>query len=93
MSFGYSHNKEEALAQPAAECFGESSPACYAAQDDRYLYTANYHEGTILIYEITYEEDSPDVKSGPPSRILNWLKESPLRLRPGAIRFYFTATI
>ena len=43
--------RREALAQPAEECFGESSPACYAAQDDRYLYTANYHEGTILIYE------------------------------------------
>ena len=72
------HNKEEALAQPAEECFGESSPACYAAQDDRYLYTANYHEGTILIYEITYEEDSPGRKKRPTLPHLELAKRIPI---------------
>lgn len=31
--------------------FHEVSPACYVAQDSRRIYTANYHEGSVLIYE------------------------------------------
>lgn len=30
--------------------FYESAPACYVIQDDHFIYTANYHEGSILIY-------------------------------------------
>lgn len=35
------------------EEFHEAGAACYVIQDERYLYTANYHEGTVLIYEKT----------------------------------------
>ena len=83
------HNKEEALAQPAAECFGESSPACYAAQDDRYLYTANYHEGTILIYEITYEEGSPGRKKRPTLPHLELAKRIPIAPKAGCHQILF----
>lgn len=33
------------------EEFKETSPACYVVQDGNYLYTANYHEGSVLVYE------------------------------------------
>ena len=59
------HNKGDAPASPAAEDFEESSPACYVAQDDHYIYTANYHEGTVLIYEIKYEAGSHGQKKQP----------------------------
>lgn len=36
---------------PAWESITEEVPSCYVTQDDRFLYTANYHEGTVLIYE------------------------------------------
>lgn len=83
------HNKEEALAQPAAECFGESSPACYAAQDDRYLYTANYHEGTILIYEITYEEGSSGRKKRPALPHIELAKRIPIAPKAGCHQILF----
>lgn len=35
----------------AEEVFHETAAACYVTQDERFLYTANYHEGSILIYE------------------------------------------
>lgn len=37
----------------AAEVFSETAAACYVTQDSRFLYTVNYHEGSILIYEKT----------------------------------------
>ena len=40
-------------AVPIGEEFRETAAACYVIQDDRYVYTANYHEGSILIYERT----------------------------------------
>ncbi len=35
------------------QCFQEQSPACFVVQDARYVYTANYHEGTVLVYDKT----------------------------------------
>lgn len=26
-------------------------PACFVTQDERYIYTANYHEGNVLVYD------------------------------------------
>lgn len=34
----------------AGEAFNETAPACYVTQDDACIYTANYHEGCILVY-------------------------------------------
>lgn len=34
----------------AGELFEETKSACYVIQDDTFIYTANYHEGSILIY-------------------------------------------
>lgn len=34
----------------AGEAFYETAPACYVTQDDVCIYTANYHEGCILVY-------------------------------------------
>ncbi len=34
----------------AGEAFYETAPACYVTQDDACIYTANYHEGCILVY-------------------------------------------
>lgn len=31
--------------------YHETSPACYVIQDNARIYTANYHEGSVLIYE------------------------------------------
>lgn len=28
----------------------EQIPACYITQDERHIYTANYHEGTLIVY-------------------------------------------
>lgn len=33
-----------------SELFTEVSPSCYVTQDDSFIYTANYHEGTVHIY-------------------------------------------
>lgn len=33
------------------EFYAEQQSACYVAQDDALLYTANYHEGSILVYD------------------------------------------
>lgn len=30
--------------------YHETSPACYVTQDSAHIYTANYHEGSVLIY-------------------------------------------
>lgn len=35
----------------AREAFSESVTACHVAQDGRRVYTANFHEGTILAYD------------------------------------------
>lgn len=35
----------------AGEAFHETAPACYVIQDDSYIYTANYHEGCVLVYK------------------------------------------
>lgn len=35
----------------AWELLTESAPSCYVTQDDSFVYTANYHEGTVLIYQ------------------------------------------
>lgn len=35
------------------ESFHEQSPACFVTQDAQYVYTANYHEGTVLVYDKT----------------------------------------
>lgn len=35
----------------AGEAFYETAPACYVTQDDACIYTANYHEGCILVYK------------------------------------------
>lgn len=32
-------------------CYAEKQAACYVMQDDALVYTANYHEGSILIYD------------------------------------------
>ena len=32
------------------ELFEETGSACYVIQDDAFIYTANYHEGSILVY-------------------------------------------
>lgn len=37
----------------ASEVFHETAAACHVAQDSHFLYTANYHEGSVLIYEKT----------------------------------------
>lgn len=34
----------------ALELLTESSPSCHVVQDDSFIYTANYHEGTVRIY-------------------------------------------
>ncbi len=34
----------------AGEAFYETAPVCYVTQDDACIYTANYHEGCILVY-------------------------------------------
>ena len=34
----------------AGEAFYETAPACYVTQADACIYTANYHEGCILVY-------------------------------------------
>lgn len=34
-----------------AECSCETRAACYVAQYGKHIYTANYHEGTVLVYE------------------------------------------
>lgn len=36
---------------PLGECLPEQSPACFVTQDERYVYTANYHEGNVLVYD------------------------------------------
>ncbi len=36
---------------PLGECLPEQSPACFVTQDERYIYTANYHEGNVLVYD------------------------------------------
>lgn len=33
------------------ECYHEETPSCYITEDERYIYTANYHEGTCCIYK------------------------------------------
>lgn len=33
-----------------SEIFTESKTACFIVQDSTYIFTANYHEGTVLIY-------------------------------------------
>lgn len=33
------------------ELYEEAGSACYVVQDSRFIYTANYHEGCILIYQ------------------------------------------
>ncbi|MEQ2677766.1 beta-propeller fold lactonase family protein [Enterocloster citroniae] len=33
------------------EAFHETAPACYVTQDCGHLYTANYHEGSVLVYD------------------------------------------
>ena len=35
----------------AGEAFYETAPACSVTQDDACIYTANYHEGCILVYK------------------------------------------
>lgn len=40
-------------ATPAGEAFHETSAACYITQDQNRIYTANYHEGTVLVYQKT----------------------------------------
>ena len=86
------HNKDDASASPAAEDFEESSPACYVVRDDRYIYTANYHEGTVLIYEIKYEAGSHGREKRPDRPYLELAKR--IHIAPkAAIRFCFTATI
>lgn len=43
-----------ATGEPApAEVFYEQSPACFVTQDPNLVYTANYHEGSVRIYEKT----------------------------------------
>ena len=37
--------------KPAGICTEEQKTPCFAVQDDTRLYTANYHEGTVLIYQ------------------------------------------
>lgn len=32
------------------EILTEPSPSCYVVQDDSFVYTANYHEGTVQVY-------------------------------------------
>ena len=36
---------------PAAEIFCEEQTACYVVQDGTRIYTANYHEGSVMVYE------------------------------------------
>lgn len=37
--------------QDSQELLTESAASCYVTQDDSFVYTANYHEGTVLIYQ------------------------------------------
>ena len=46
-------SKGEAVLQ--GELLSESAVSCYITQDLNWIYTANYHEGTISIYEKTEE--------------------------------------
>ncbi len=65
---GISLSDTAAAGEPApAEVFCEESPACFVTQDANLVYTANYHEGSVRIYE----------KSGKTPRLLRHIEISP----------------
>lgn len=41
----------QAKPQLLAEKFEEATTACFITQDENWIYTANYHEGIVLIYQ------------------------------------------
>lgn len=43
--------------EQASEIFCEDQTSCYVTQDGPRIYTANYHEGTVMVYE---EQEAPD---------------------------------
>ena len=83
------HNKENASVPLVGEYFDESSPACYVAQDERYIYTANYHEGAILIYEIKHEANFHGHEKCPARRYLEPVKKILIAPKAGCHQILF----
>ncbi len=50
------------------EMLVEKHTPCYILQDERYIYTANYHDGTVMVYDM--QEGSPSLAA----RIENGIK-------------------
>ena len=46
----------EGKAKVLGEVLGETHTPCYILQDETYVYTANYHEGLVMIYEKRFGE-------------------------------------
>lgn len=54
------------LHRDGSEVITESVPSCHVFQDSNYVYTANYHEGTVLIYE-KHEMPNGEIRLRPPA--------------------------
>ncbi|MBU9726695.1 lactonase family protein [Diplocloster modestus] len=62
---------------PAAEVFCEEQTACYVIQDGPRIYTANYHEGTVMVYEAQDKPGKEQDKSGKGLRLLKRIRIAP----------------
>lgn len=43
---------DETYKVPASKLFMEDTTACYVIQSENFIYTANYHEGTVMVYKL-----------------------------------------
>lgn len=49
--------KNQSFINGSVEIFCEKQTACFVAQEENYIYTANFHEGTVLVYEKNFEKN------------------------------------
>lgn len=47
---------DETYKEPVSTLFMEDTTACYVIQDGKFLYTANYHEGTVMVYKNVHHQ-------------------------------------
>lgn len=47
---------DEMYKEPASKLFMEDTPACYVIQKDDFIYTANYHEGSVMVYKVVNQQ-------------------------------------
>ena len=69
---------------PLASYYGEQDAACYILQDEDYIYTANYHEGSILIYRRKAVSDHAAEDAGRMPEDTLQMSESPTGASPAA---------